>query len=52
MKSMRKDQLISQGIVDNILVERNILMEGQCEFILTLSFFCKQQKDYIIYVLF
>jgi serine/threonine protein kinase len=39
MKSMRKDQLISEGLADNILVERNILMEGQCEFILTLSFF-------------
>ena len=25
MKSMRKDQLISEGIADNILVERNIL---------------------------
>ena len=39
MKSMRKDQLISEGLADNILVERNILIEGQCEFILTLSFF-------------
>ena len=39
MKSMRKDQLISEGIADNILIERNILLEGQCEFILTLSFF-------------
>ena len=39
MKSMRKDQLISEDIIDNILVERNILVESQCEFILTLSFF-------------
>ena len=39
MKVMRKDQLISEGIIDNVLVERNILIEGQCEFILTLSFF-------------
>ena len=39
MKSMRKDQIISEGLLDNILVEKNILMEGQCEFILTLSFF-------------
>ena len=39
MKSMRKDQLISEDIIDNILVERSILIEGQCEFILTLSFF-------------
>ena len=39
MKSMRKDQLISEGIEDNVLIERNILMEGQCPFIITLSFF-------------
>ena len=39
MKSMRKDQIISEGTTDNILVEKNILMQGQCEFILTLSFF-------------
>ena len=39
MKEMRKDQIISEGLTDNILVEKNILMEGQCEFILTLSFF-------------
>ena len=39
MKSMRKDQLISEGISDNVLIERNILLEGQCEFILTISFF-------------
>ena len=49
MKSMRKDQLISQGIVDNILVERNILMEGQCEFILTLSFFL-QTTERLYYI--
>ena len=39
MKSMRKDQIISEGIVDNVLIERNILLEGQCEFILTITFF-------------
>ena len=39
MKSMRKDQILSEGIFNNVLIERNILMEGQCEFILTLSFF-------------
>ena len=33
MKSMRKDQLLSEGITNNILIEKNILMEGQCEFI-------------------
>ena len=39
MKSMRKDQIISEGLLDNILVEKNALMDGQCEFILSLSFF-------------
>ena len=49
MKSMRKDQIISEGTVDNILVERNILMEGQCQFILTLSFFF-QTPERLYYV--
>ena len=44
MKSMRKDQIISDGIVDNILVERNILLLNQCNFLLTLSFF-KQTSE-------
>jgi DNA integrity scanning protein DisA with diadenylate cyclase activity len=35
MKSMRKDQIISEGLLDNILVEKNALMDGQCEFIST-----------------
>ena len=48
MKSMRKDQLISEGISDNVLVERNILIEGQCEFILTLSFFFILKKEFIL----
>ena len=39
MKSMRKDQIISEGLADNILLERNILMEGTCQFLLTLSYF-------------
>ena len=39
IKSMRKDQLISQNIIDNIVTEKNILSEGQCKFLLTLSFF-------------
>jgi len=39
IKSMRKDQLISQNIIDNINTEKNILSEGQCTFLLTLSFF-------------
>ena len=49
MKSMRKDQLVSEGIVDNILLERNILMEGQCPFILPLSFFF-QTPERIYYI--
>ena len=43
---MRKDQIISEGLADNILVERNILMDGQCEFILTLSFFFQSPKRF------
>ena len=49
MKNMRKDQLISEGLADNIFVERSILMEGQCPFILTLSFFYKHHKEFILY---
>ena len=49
MKEMRKDQIISEGLVDNILVERSILMEGQCPFILTLSFFFQTpQRMYFV----
>ena len=49
MKSMRKDQLISEGLADNILVEKNILMEGQCEFLLSLSFFFQTtQRIYFV----
>ena len=39
MKAMRKDQIISDGIIDNILVERNILLLNQSPFLLKLSFF-------------
>ena len=39
IKSMRKDQLLSESLVDNVLDEKIILSEGQCEFILQLSFF-------------
>jgi serine/threonine protein kinase len=39
MKSIRKDQLVSEGITDNILIEKNILLDGQCPFILPLIFF-------------
>ena len=49
MKSMRKDQLISDGITENVLIERNVLMEGQCPFILTLSFYF-QTPQRIYYV--
>jgi len=49
IKSMRKDQIISEGIADNILVEKNILIKSQCEFILKLSFFF-QTPERIYYV--
>ena len=39
IKSMRKDQLLSESLIDNVLDEKIILSEGQCEFILQLSFF-------------
>ena len=39
MKMMRKDQILSEELKDNILLEKNILMEAQCDFILSLSFF-------------
>jgi serum/glucocorticoid-regulated kinase 2 len=44
MKSMRKDQLISEGIIDNILVERNILLLNQSPFLLSLSFFIQTSE--------
>jgi serine/threonine protein kinase len=36
---MRKDQIVSEDILDNIKLERDILSDGQCEFLLSLSFF-------------
>ena len=39
IKSMRKDQILSESLIDSIFDEKNILSEGQCEFILQLSFF-------------
>ena len=44
MKSMRKDQIISDGILDNILVERNILLLNQSQFLLKLSFFIQTSE--------
>ena len=44
MKSMRKDQIISDGIIDNILVERNILLLNQSPFLLKLSFFIQTSE--------
>ena len=49
IKSMRKDQLLSENIIDNILAEKNILSEGQCEFMLTLSFFFQSpERIYLV----
>ena len=45
---MRKDQLLSESLIDNVLDEKIILSEGQCEFILQLSFFFNHQKEYIL----
>ena len=44
MKSIRKDQIISEGILDNILVERNILLLNQSPFLLSLSFFLQTSE--------
>ena len=49
MKSMRKDQLLSEGITNNILIEKNILTKSHCEFIMTLdSFFQTPERIYYI----
>ena len=49
MKMMRKDQIISEELQDNILLEKNILIESQNEFILSLSFFF-QTKGRIYFI--
>ena len=49
MKMMRKDQIISEELQENILLEKNILIEAQCEFILSLSFFF-QTNERIYYI--
>ena len=49
MKMMRKDQIISEELQENILLEKNILIEAQCEFILSLSFFF-QTNERIYYL--
>ena len=49
IKSMRKDQILSENIIDNILAEKNILSEGQCEFMLTLSFYFQSpERIYLV----
>ena len=49
IKSMRKDQLLSENIIDNVVVEKNILSEGNCEFLLTLSFYFQSpQRIYLV----
>ena len=49
IKSMRKDQLISTKLIDNIMTEKNILSEGQCKFLLTLSFFFQSpERVYLV----
>jgi serum/glucocorticoid-regulated kinase 2 len=41
---MRKDQLITDQLVENIIVERNILLLNECEFILNLSFYMQTSE--------
>jgi len=49
IKSMRKDQLLSENIIDNVVVEKNILSEGNCEFLLTLSFYIQSpERIYLV----
>ena len=49
IKSMRKDQLLSESLIDNILDEKSILSEGQCDFLLDLSFFFQSpQRIYFV----
>ena len=49
IKSMRKDQLISENILDEIITEKNILSEGECKFLLTLSFFFQSpERVYLV----
>ena len=49
IKSMRKDQLISGKMIDNIVMEKNILSEGECKFLLTLSFFFQSpERVYLV----
>ena len=49
MKSMRKDQLLSEGTTNNILIEKNILTKNHCEFIISLDYFF-QTPERIYYV--
>lgn len=39
IKSVRKDQLLSENLIQNILLEKNILESSECPFLLCLSFF-------------
>ena len=49
MKSMRKDQLASEGIINNILIEKKILKKNYCEFIINLNY-SFQTPERIYYV--
>ena len=44
IKSMRKDQLVSEQITENILLEKQTLSKSECPFILTLSFFFQTSR--------
>ena len=49
IKSIRKDQILSESMLENILTEKNILSEMKCEFLLHMSDYFKS-KDRIYFV--
>ena len=49
MKSMRKDQIASEGIINNIIIEKKILKKNNCEFIMNLNY-SFQTSERIYYV--
>lgn len=49
IKSIRKDQILSQHLIDCIIQERRILMQDSCPFLIFLSnFFTTEQRIYFV----
>lgn len=49
IKIMRKDQLVSEGLAENIILEKKILKEGNCQFLLNLEFdFQTDERIYFV----